>query len=144
MRKIASVSLINSVTSPDHPWLSEPAIPIVQNTSTGNAATVGGPQVGTSFAIFPGMKSTSKKPKIKEVKKPPKAYTRLTTLRGLVIPVAWDEKGNVMATVISTQNEEEYVVERSGKGEELFKLIRAEVEVRGVIKAEDNKRIILA
>lgn len=84
----------------------------------------------------------SKEKSIKEVVKPRKAYNKLVTLRGLIIPVAWDEKGNAVATAISTHSEEEYVVEGFGKGKELVSLIREEVEVSGVVKNEGNKKII--
>ena len=88
------------------------------------------------------MNKTSMEPKGKEVRRPQKAYTKLTTLRGLVIPVAWDAKGNAVSIAVSTDSEEEYVIERSGKGEELFRLIREEVEVSGAVKNDDNRKVI--
>ena len=35
--------------------------------------------------------------------------------RGVIIPVEWDENGNVVAIAISTHGEEEYVIEEEGK-----------------------------
>lgn len=62
--------------------------------------------------------------------------------RGVIIPVEWDENGNVMAIGISTHGEDEYTIEDEGKEEELKGLIRQEVEVIGEIKKRDGKRII--
>jgi hypothetical protein len=89
-----------------------------------------------------GMKKNPKITNDKEVRRPRKAYTKLTTLRGLVIPVAWDEKGNVTDLAVSTDNEEEYLIERSGKGEDLFHFVREEVEVKGILKTDDNRKVI--
>ena len=62
--------------------------------------------------------------------------------RGVIIPVEWDENGNVVAIAISTHGEDEYVIEDEGKGEELKALIRQEVEVFGEVRRRDGKRFI--
>jgi hypothetical protein len=62
--------------------------------------------------------------------------------RGVIIPVEWDENGNVVVIAISTHGEEEYVIEDEGKGEELKALIRQEVEVFGEVRKRDAKRFI--
>ncbi|UCG20651.1 MAG: hypothetical protein JSU80_13175 [Deltaproteobacteria bacterium] len=67
----------------------------------------------------------------------------LTTLRGLVIPVDWDDKGNVTATAISTHLEEEYLVDQNAWGEALLAFLRQRVKVSGsIFLKEDGKKVI--
>ena len=55
----------------------------------------------------------------------------------------WDEKGNVVAAAISTNDEDEYFIDKDHhKGEELLHLIQEEVEVSGVARENENKKII--
>ena len=69
--------------------------------------------------------------------------TILTTVRGLVIPVDWDEKGNVTATAISTHLEEEFLVDQNAWGEALLAFLRQRVKVSGsVVLKEDGKKVI--
>jgi hypothetical protein len=66
-----------------------------------------------------------------------------TTVRGLVIPVDWDEKGNVTATAISTHLEEEFLVDQNAWGEALLAFLRQRVKVSGsVVLKEDGKKVI--
>jgi hypothetical protein len=62
--------------------------------------------------------------------------------RGVIIPVEWDENGNVLAIGISTHEEDEYFIEDEGKGAELKGLVRQEVEVFGEVKKINTKRFI--
>jgi len=72
-----------------------------------------------------------------------KDETILTTVRGLVIPVDWDDKGNVTATAISTHLEEEYLVEQNAWGEALLAFLRQRVKVSGsLVLKEDGKKVI--
>ena len=66
----------------------------------------------------------------------------LTKIRGVVVPIAWDESGRVMGIAISTWEEDEYVVDLEGKGKELLSHIRDEVEVIGRTRDEDNSKFI--
>ena len=67
----------------------------------------------------------------------------LKTVRGLVIPVDWDDKGNVTATAISTHLEEEYLVEQNAWGEALLAFLRQRVKVSGsVVLRESGKKVI--
>ena len=67
----------------------------------------------------------------------------LTTVRGLVIPVDWDDKGNVTATAISTHLEEEYLVDQDAWGEALLAFLRQRVKVSGsVVLKKDGKKVI--
>ncbi|MDO9567752.1 MAG: hypothetical protein Q7J15_13590 [Candidatus Desulfaltia sp.] len=57
-----------------------------------------------------------------------------TTVRGIVIPVEWDEEGIALAAVISGLDEQEYMIEQDEKGKELLEFIRHEIEVDGVVR----------
>ena len=72
-----------------------------------------------------------------------KDASSLTTVRGLVIPVDWDDKGNVTATAISTHLEEEYLVDQDAWGEALLAFLRQRVKVSGsVVLKKDGKKVI--
>jgi hypothetical protein len=72
-----------------------------------------------------------------------KRESRLTKIRGIVVPIAWDDLGHITAIAISTWDEDEYAVDFAGKGKELLSHIRDEVEVAGRTRAEDNRKIIM-
>ena len=74
----------------------------------------------------------------KEVKKKREKGHNLTTIRGIVIPVEWDEEGNALATSIASPGEQEYLVEQDTIGKELSKLTRQEIEVHGIL--QERKR----
>ncbi len=68
---------------------------------------------------------------------------KLITIRGIVIPVDWDEKGNPVAVSISTHQEDEYFIDKDyHKGKELLHSIQEEVEVSGVVREDEDKKII--
>jgi len=72
-----------------------------------------------------------------------KDASSLTTVRGLVIPVDWDDRGNVTATAISTHLEEEYLVDQDAWGEALLAFLRQRVKVSGsVVLKKDGKKVI--
>ena len=54
----------------------------------------------------------------------------------------WDEKGNVVAAAISTNDEDEYFIDKDHKGEELLHFIQEEVEVSGVARENEDKKIL--
>ena len=64
------------------------------------------------------------------------------TIKGIVIPVDWDEKGKVVAAAISTHDEDEYLIDPNYKGKELLHFVQEEVEVSGVAKENKDKKII--
>ena len=68
---------------------------------------------------------------------------KLTTVRGIVIPVDWDKEGNAIAVAILSPDEQEYVIEQDKKGKELIGLIRQEIEVSSVVRSvrKDSKTI---
>lgn len=62
--------------------------------------------------------------------------------RGIIVPIDWDEHGNVVAVAISTHGEDEYVIENQEKGKELKALITQEVEIIGDVRIKGGKRLI--
>ncbi|MBU4344639.1 MAG: hypothetical protein L6247_08345 [Desulfobacteraceae bacterium] len=70
----------------------------------------------------------------KEVKKKRGTDDKLTTVRGIVIPVDWDENGNVLAAAISSPDEQVYFIELDKKGKKMLELIRRGIEVSGVVR----------
>jgi predicted NUDIX family NTP pyrophosphohydrolase len=62
--------------------------------------------------------------------------------RGVIVPVDWDENGNVVTVALAAHGEDEYVIDSQEKGEELKNLIQQEVEVIGEVRKKDGKIII--
>lgn len=71
-----------------------------------------------------------------------KGGERTITVRGIVIPVDWDEKGKVIAAALSTHTEDEYLIDHDYKGKELLHYIQEEVEVSGVARKHNGKKTI--
>jgi len=71
-----------------------------------------------------------------------KGPSKVTKIRGVVIPTAWDNQGNVTGIAISSHDENEYQVDPKGKGPELLLHIRKEVEAAGVVREEEGKKIV--
>jgi 5S rRNA maturation endonuclease (ribonuclease M5) len=65
---------------------------------------------------------------------------KLTTLRGIVIPVEWDEKGMAIAVALSTHTEDEYLIDPNYMGKELLRYIQEDVEVSGMAKENKDKK----
>lgn len=62
----------------------------------------------------------------------------LATITGLLIPADWDEKGNIIAAVISTYSEEEYLIDQDSKNEELLTFVRQRVKVSGLLREDEH------
>ena len=71
-----------------------------------------------------------------------KAGEKRSTVRGVIIPIDWDEKGNAVAVAISSHDEDEYYIEKDEKGGPLLAFIQEEVEVSGIVRENGNKKII--
>jgi len=69
----------------------------------------------------------------KEMKKKKGTVDKLITVKGIVIPVDWDENGNALAVAISSPDEQVYFIELDKKGKKILELIRREIEVSGVV-----------
>jgi hypothetical protein len=66
----------------------------------------------------------------------------LITIRGIVLPIDWDRKGNVAAMAVSTYDEDEYLVEKDQNGAALEAFMRKEVEVVGFVREAEGRQII--
>ena len=71
-----------------------------------------------------------------------KGPSKVTKIRGVIIPTAWDDQGNVTGIAISSHDENEYLVDHKGKGPELLFHIRKEVEASGLVREEEGKKIV--
>lgn len=71
------------------------------------------------------------------------AKSKLITIRGLIMPVNWDERGKVTAIAASTFDEEEYLLEYNKKIDQLFSLLRKEVEVTGYVREEEGEKVMM-
>jgi hypothetical protein len=68
--------------------------------------------------------------------------SNLITIRGVVIPADWDERGIVISINIATFDEEEYFIERNDVAEELFTRLGQGVEVTGHFQEVNGKKIL--
>lgn len=75
-------------------------------------------------------------------KKGKKSAKDTISLRGVIIPVDWDQKGKVVATAISTHNEEEYLIIDKVNPERINLLLNEEVEITGWVKKKGKKKIL--
>jgi len=71
-----------------------------------------------------------------------KRNNELVNIKGILIPVDWDDKGNVTKAAILTANEDEYIVEEKEKGKKLLGLMQQAVEVSGVVREKAGKKMI--
>ncbi|SPD75982.1 hypothetical protein PITCH_A780112 [uncultured Desulfobacterium sp.] len=71
-----------------------------------------------------------------------KRHSDLITIRGVIIPADWDEKGSVISINIATFDEEEYFIERNDLANELFTRLGQGVEVTGRLKKINGKNIL--
>jgi len=60
------------------------------------------------------------------------------TIRGLIVPSEWDDKGNVTSISISTFHEDEYVVDKDSAGKKLLPYMREGVEASGFVREEEG------
>jgi hypothetical protein len=72
-----------------------------------------------------------------------KVTNGLTTLRGLILPVDWDERGTIRSIAVSTNSEEEYIVDENPLADELLAFVRLRAKVKGFVReGENGKKII--
>ena len=72
-----------------------------------------------------------------------KVATGLTTIRGLILPVDWDERGNITSIAVSTNSEEEYIVDENPLADELLAFTRLRVRVRGSVREDQNGKKVI-
>ena len=63
-------------------------------------------------------------------------------IEGLIIPASWDKKGNVVDLAIATRDEKEYLITDKDQVARLKKLLRQEVEIKGILQTKEGKKII--
>jgi hypothetical protein len=63
-----------------------------------------------------------------------------TTIRGIIIPVDWDDEGKALSAVLSSPGENDYIIEQNSQGRALMRLLRQEVEASGIIGGEGKGR----
>ncbi len=71
----------------------------------------------------------------------PKSYpnNKSITAIGIIIPVEWDVQRNPVRVALSTNNENEYMIDRrSRKGREIAKLVRAQVKIEGILNEKGS------
>ena len=66
----------------------------------------------------------------------------MINVKGILIPVNWDKKGNVVSVAIATDDENEYLVEDQELSVKLKDQLRQVVEVSGIVKRARGKNII--
>ena len=72
-----------------------------------------------------------------------KVTSGLTTLRGLILPVDWDERGTIRSIAVSTNSEEEYLVDENPLADELLAFVRLRAKVRGFVRESENGKKII-
>ena len=65
------------------------------------------------------------------------------TIRGLLVPIDWDEKGNITEIAVSTYFEEEYLIEKNVREEALLPFLRQKVKVIGFVKMDERGRRVV-
>lgn len=59
------------------------------------------------------------------------------------MPVNWDGAGKVVAVaLLANTDEDEYLIDENFKGRELLHFIQEDVEVSGVVREDEDKKII--
>lgn len=72
-----------------------------------------------------------------------KKTNQLITIRGILLPVDWDEDGHVIALALSGTDEREYRIEVNDKKAELLALLQKEVEVTGLLRERTGNSVIV-
>ena len=66
----------------------------------------------------------------------------MKTVKGILIPVNWDQKGNVVSVAIATDEEKEYHVADPELAEKMKRRLRQVVQASGVVTKSQGKNII--
>jgi hypothetical protein len=68
--------------------------------------------------------------------------THTVILKGIVVPVDWDEAGNILSLAIATNTEEELRIRNDTNGKKLFNHLREQVEVLAEISDVAGEKIL--
>ncbi len=64
-------------------------------------------------------------------------------IKGIVVPVSWDDDGNILRISIHTTDENEYLIEQSKMGIDLLSHIQSKIVAEGPVRTRlDGKAII--
>ena len=66
----------------------------------------------------------------------------MASIKGIVIPAAWDQNGKIISLAIATDDEQEYLIETRQIFTKLKSLLREEVVVTGTIRQTEKNKII--
>jgi uncharacterized protein YjhX (UPF0386 family) len=66
----------------------------------------------------------------------------MASIKGIVIPAAWDQNGKIISLAIATDDEQEYIIETRQIFTKLKSLLREEVVVTGTIRQTEKNKII--
>jgi hypothetical protein len=69
---------------------------------------------------------------------------KVVTVRGNIFPVKWDENNHVIRGVIDTVEQDEYFIETTKKGKELFRFLNRKVEVTGTLKEDAGGDFVIS
>jgi hypothetical protein len=64
----------------------------------------------------------------------------LFLIPGILIPVGWNENGEVNSVAIATFDEDEYIVDNLDDMKDLLCLVRQEILATGFVKEKDGKK----
>ena len=63
-------------------------------------------------------------------------------IKGVLLPVKWDENGSVQDIALYADDENEYIVVKNIKSKEMIKLLRQQVELYGTVQCKKGKHTI--
>jgi hypothetical protein len=61
------------------------------------------------------------------------------TIQGLLLPVEWDELGNVAAVAVYAFDEIEYLVDKDERGLSLLPFIKNRITAKGLVREEQGR-----
>ncbi len=64
-------------------------------------------------------------------------------IKGVLLPVKWDENGSVQDIALYADDENEYIIVKNIKSKEMIHLLRQQVELYGTVQCKNGKNIIL-
>ena len=66
----------------------------------------------------------------------------MASIKGIVIPAAWDQNGKIISLAIATDDEQEYLIETRQIFTKLKSMLREEIVVIGTIRQTEKNKII--
>ena len=66
---------------------------------------------------------------------------RTITVRGILVPADWNDKGEVVGIALATNEEKEFIIE--SRTRDIAPHVRKEVEMKGVVKKRHGADVLL-